>query len=131
MVKRRTCRAWRRSSMERCPARTRQLYGFSLPFSIGPRKVRPPPMPFRKVSRLSQSKLVRQKIKHWSILHARHIGLGVSSNLTYPALILPDELTSTCRSQSLLDCLCKKVQIQYLLHTCCVYLSKQPMHGTV
>mmetsp|Transcript_27592 Transcript_27592/g.90258 ORF Transcript_27592/g.90258 Transcript_27592/m.90258 type:complete len:274 (+) Transcript_27592:602-1423(+) len=58
----------RRSSMERPPASATQLYGFSTPFSIGPRNPRPPPAAVKKASRLSTSKLVRQKMMHCVIL---------------------------------------------------------------
>ena len=58
------------SCMLLAPASTTQLYGFSNPFSTLPLKdfvALPPPRPFRKFSSLSQSKLVRQKMRHWSI----------------------------------------------------------------
>ena len=56
-----------RSSMDRDPPSTTQLYGFSGPLSALPRNFPPPPHWFKKVSTLSQSKLVRQKMRHWLI----------------------------------------------------------------
>mmetsp|Transcript_6565 Transcript_6565/g.16719 ORF Transcript_6565/g.16719 Transcript_6565/m.16719 type:complete len:226 (-) Transcript_6565:1049-1726(-) len=61
------CNASLLSCMLLAPARTRQLYGFSKPFSIFPRKPFPPPKLLRNFSTRSQSKLVLQKIKHWSM----------------------------------------------------------------
>ena len=57
----------RRSSLWRCPAKTTQLYSFSTPFSALPRYALPPPFAFRNFSRLSQSRFVRQKIRHCCI----------------------------------------------------------------
>jgi len=67
----RAASASRRCSIARCPASTAQAYASSRPLSRAPRNAPPPPAAFRKRSRLSQSKLVRQKMRAWPGLRAR------------------------------------------------------------